>query len=286
MEVVEDEQDGLVARRATHQVSDRFEEQPPARLRIDRVGEWQRAHAGGEVRREAGDLPSVARDVLDQHRRWRRGDVLDDRVAERFVRRAHVLVARAEEHSPILSVRHSCNRRRHARLAGARLASEKHGLDCPDERAIPCRVDALGQVLPADEHGRQRDGEGPGERGWRDGRDRGHRRRGSAAVVDQLVDRLELLGAAQHLAAEEDEVGALGKSAFDERGRGARQQHLSADRERAHSRGAVDGLPVVVAPALHGLTGVDPHPHHDPGHLGPRLVAQPALCLGGRRGRR
>ena len=105
-------------------------------------------------------------------------------------------------------------------------------------------------------------------------------------MVDQLVDRLELLGAAQHLATKEDELGALGKSVFDERGGGAREQHLSTDRERPHPSRPVDGLPVVVPPALDGLAGVDPHPHHDLGHLGPRLMAQPALCLGGRGGRR
>ncbi len=123
-----------IARGATHEVRDRLEEKPPARLGIDRLGERQRTDAGREVRSEAGDLASVARDVLGQHRHRRAGDVLGDRLAERLVGRVHVLVARAEQDRPVLRVRDAGDGRGDARLAGARLSAEEHGLDGPGTR--------------------------------------------------------------------------------------------------------------------------------------------------------
>ena len=60
---------------------------------------------------------------------------------------------------------------------------------------------------------RQRNGEGCGE-GGRQHRGRDWRLRMGAAVVDQLVDRLESIGASQHLAAQEAKLGALRKVAF------------------------------------------------------------------------
>ena len=222
---------------ATHQVGDRFEEQPPARLRIDHV-------------RESATHP-----------RERRGSARGGRCPLRGPRRARsapsigaaatywstaagngpygvltLLVARAEEHSPVLSVRHSAT-------AATTLVLPAPGSPAEARSRLPrpprCRAAWMRSVRssrPTNTGGKATvEGrrarvprlEGPGAPS-----------EGNAAVVDQLVDPLELLGAAQHLATKEDELGALGKSVFDEPGGGAREQHLSADGERPAPRAA------------------------------------------------
>ncbi len=287
LDVVEDEQDRSVGRRAAHEVGDGFEEQASARLRVLGFGERQPAHSRGQVRRQAPDLTAMPRDVVGQHRHRRAADVLTDRLSERFVRSGDELVTRPEEHCPVVAVRDAGDRRRDARLARAGLASEEHGLDRAAGSAVARGVDCLGEVAAADEHtgerGRQRDRERRRRR-WHVARC--PRRQPGPVVVDELVDRLDLLGASKQLAAEELQLGSVGQLRLDQRRRRRAEQHLPTVRERTHARSTVHRLPVVVPAALEGLTGVDAHTHRDRRRVVPLLCGEQALCLGGRGGRR
>ncbi len=287
LDVVEHEQDRSVGCRAAHEVGDGFEEQAPARLGVLGLSEGQAAHSRRQVRRQAPDLAAVPRDVVGQHRHRRAADVLIHRLSERLVRSGDQLVARPEQHRPVVAVRDAGDRRRNARLARAGLASEEHGLDRAARSTVARGVDRLGEVAAADEHA--------GERRRQGDRERRHRRWHVAGsprchpgplVVDELVDRLDLLGASQQLAAKELQLGAVGQLRLDERRRCRAEQHLAALRERPDARGPVDRLPVVVAAALERLTGVDAHPHRYRGCVVPLLGREHPLRLGGRRGRR
>ena len=217
-----------------------------------------------EVRRQASDLTAVPRDVVGQHRHRRAADVLADRFAERFVRSGDVLVARPEEHRPVVAVRDRA-------IADAMLVlpapgSPPRSTVSTEPRAAPVArgVDRLGDVAAADEHAGERRRQRHRERrrrGWHVAAPRvatrGRRRSTSSWIASTFsVPRKSSL---RRNCSSVPSGSCASISAAD----ALRQQHLAAVRERPHAGGPVHCLPVVVTAALERLAGVDAHPHRD-----------------------
>ena len=182
------------------------------------------------------------------------------RLAERFVWNVHVLLTGAEQHCPTLRVRDVGDVGCQARLPRTGFSAEQnrfHGTRCCP---ITSRLDQRGEVAAADEKSWQRGDERPRERDRQHGA-RSSRLRPCAAVIDQLVDRLDSVDAAQQLAPQEANLRTLRNLAAHERRRRAGEEHLATRSNGPHASRPIDCPPVIVAPALHRLTGVDAHAH-------------------------
>ncbi len=156
LDVVEEQEHRAIVGRALHEIGDAFHQQPPTGLRIICLDGRKRTHTRRQGGREASDFPAMSGDVLGQDGGRCLLEVLTQRVAERFIRRGHVLVARAEQHRPALLVGgtsgYCCDRR----LPSPGLSPEQHrlhdALECPSARFL----DESKGALSADEGRGQR----------------------------------------------------------------------------------------------------------------------------------